>query len=276
MSENIERLKRARELYQQEHYSEAAVLYHQLIDAAGNAPAQVKELWVELAWAYFHIQRFESTLICLKQVWQDAGDYPHLDDVYLLAARCHNLLNRTQRALDVLQRGLEVSQVASVKQAEILTELGQTYFQRGEYPLAVKPLQQAQEIYQYSDDDEALARVEYALGFTHYYLQQYTQADEHFNALMALTDEREVQALGIYGKAFIEHNFGQHEAVIKSIEKVLTLHPDFNDRESLAYLMCRSYKGLQDHVHFDMFFRELKENYPQGRYQQYYEELENW
>jgi hypothetical protein len=46
MSENIERLKRARELYQQEHYSEAAVLYHQLIDAAGNAPAQVKELWL--------------------------------------------------------------------------------------------------------------------------------------------------------------------------------------------------------------------------------------
>jgi tetratricopeptide (TPR) repeat protein len=270
------RLIRARELYRTGDWNAAATLYHQLIDEAPKYHMSSYELWGELAWSYYHLKRYESTLICLKQVTEKSPDYPKMADVYRLSAQCQAFLGRTKLALESWQKALKIIPDGDPLKKEVEFEIAQVHFQRGEFSIAKKYFDELSDYFKYETDDAKAANYLYQFGFTEYYLRNYVNAEKYFEEMFHLAKDDAAKALALYGKAFIQFNDSRYEALIGTVEEILGLNPEFQDKESLAYFMCVSYKSLNDRIKFDMFFNELKKNYPEGRYSEYYDDLQKW
>ena len=92
------RLERARELSENKNYEEASALYHQLIDEAKENKDDPLILWVELAWIYYYLKRFESTIICLNQVVAHADEYEKMVE----SLSVEELLKQSHCTLDSL------------------------------------------------------------------------------------------------------------------------------------------------------------------------------
>lgn len=270
------RLLRARSLFEKGDFEAASFIYHQLIDEANDKTIGIVELWVELAWAYYRLNRFESTIICLKQVIEKPRNYNKIFDVYRLKGLCHLHLGRLKIAADDFEKALELIEFSDPDRRFLLYDLGQVYFQRGEYPLAKEIFAEAKTLFEYENNNEELAKIHYSLGFCHYYLDDYRSALTEFEDMFAIADEKPTRALALYGQSFIMLNFSSFEKLIQLVNEIPALDPEFQDKETLAYFLCRSYKALQDRVKFDLFYRELKKNYPEGKYASYYADLENW
>lgn len=270
------RLERARELHENKNYEEASALYHQLIDEAKENMDDPLILWVELAWVYYYLKRFESTIICLNQVVAHADEYEKMVDIFRLIGYSHQHLGRPQKAIDAHVRALELVDESGPERKFLLFEIGQIHFQRGEYPIARKYLEEARELFEMESDNEGLAKIYYSLGFTYYYLGNYQDALILFEDMEAIAEDKKTKSLAFYGQIFVDLNFSNFENIIKKAQQIFTLDPDFEDKETIAYFLCISYKALQDRVNFDLFYSQLKENYSEGKYANQYNDLENW
>jgi len=270
------RLKRARELFKSENFEEASILFHQLIDDAKKEQIEELDLWVELGWSYFHLKRFESTIICLQQILKNQADYDKISQVYHLIGLSHVHLGRQKKAINAFELGLHNVDPGDSQKRYILFDIGQVHFQRGEYPICKKYFEEARTLFEYESDNEDLAKLYYSLGFTYYYLQDYSESYIIFEDMEKVADIENTKALSLYGQAFIMINFGNYEKLIELVSGITEYNPDFEDKETLAYFMCVSYKALQNRVKFDLFFSQLKKKYPEGKFSGFYEELGNW
>ena len=201
-----QRLKRARELYRSEEWNSAATLYHQLIDEAPKYHMDPYELWVELAWTYYHLKRFESAIICLKQVAEKSENYVKIHDVYRLLGRCHAHVGRTKLAIEAWKKALEHLPTEDPKRKEIEYELGGIYFQRGEFPIAKKYFEELNDYFKYESNEELVANYYYQFGFTEYYLRNYVNAEKYFEEMYHIAPSDKYKALALYGKAFVQFN----------------------------------------------------------------------
>ena len=272
----LNRLNKAKDLYQKEEWEAAAILYHQLIDESPANDFSPFELWVELAWVYDHLGRYESTIICLKQVIEKNPQYHGISDVFRLTAQSQRKLGRSKKAIENLLASLDHLESDSEKSFEIQYEIAQVHFERGEYSSAKEYFAAIQEHFEYGDNDTLLANFYYTYAFSEFYLQNFVEAERLFEDMWRIAPTDQLKTLALYGKSFIFFNDNRHEALIEIVEQIFKLDPEFSDKETMAYFLCVSYKAINDRAKFEMFFQQLKQNYPEGKYAEHYDGLEQW
>jgi tetratricopeptide (TPR) repeat protein len=271
----VEYLQKARTHFAEKNFEQAAILFHHLIDAAPNYGFPVAELWVELSWSYFHMQRYESVVVCLSQLEKNNLEYAVMEDVHYLLGVSHMHLGRTRLSMTAFQSGLNLIDASHPKYPLFYFQLGQLAFTRGEYSIAEKHLNTARDFIDETDTN-ALESVHYLLGFALYYLKKYDEAEMLFDDLINLTEKPENRALGFYGKSFVCYQNENYEPLVELITNVYDNAPEFADKETMAFFLCLGYKAKNDAVNFNLFFEKLLADYPEGRYADEYEKLRAW
>ncbi|GAB4188196.1 MAG: hypothetical protein Kow00108_24920 [Calditrichia bacterium] len=263
-----ELMQKAHTLFLEEKYPEAEeiykdLLYERMID--GNDRVLVE---IEFSWLLYRSKRYDEALAILKRL----SDVPELTkrqqfDIHRLTGFCYVVHGDNVSALHHLQQAVQI-EIEEFEKRFIYYELGRLYFLQGDYPAALQELSIAHDYF--TDDDEYFYAIKYYLGFIHLFQDNLEDAFAEFSFIIENSAFDDKVVGGMYGIAQVFMKQGEYERVIQSCKDILSLDPDFSDRETLAYMMVRSYYELQDWNSFSLFYRQLKSQYPEGMYKEIY------
>lgn len=268
MKEMKELIQEAHELFLEEQYEKAEkiyreLLYERMIDGPNRFLVEL-----EYSWLLYRQKRMDEAFTILWKL-KDFGDlHPRqLFDLYRLIGFIYVHRNDLLNAVQWLQKAISVDLPEGEKKL-VLYELGRLYFLKGDYGEALKFLNTALRFF--DPDDEYFYAIKYYLGFSYLFQENTEDAFEEFTFLVEQAPGEDKVIGGLFGIAQIFFKKQNFEGVISTCQDILSLSPDFEEKETLAYLLCRSYYELGDWENFRKFYQQLKDHYPNGQYQSIY------
>jgi len=258
-------VRKARNLFQQKNFEDAIKIYQAAEKKLEPDSNQLHLIQIEMGWCFYSAGKYENAVICL----QNALSYPGL--ILQQQFNCLRLIgfslaaqNLTQEALPYLQKAIQLP-LSDFDKRFTIYQLGKLFFLRGEWQKA-KPLVEKAFRQFNAAETEYLNTCRYYLGFIAYFEKNDAEAENHFRALIHPDLDAKTRATGYFGLTHILYEKRQFSVLIDTCEKIVALQPEFYDKETLAFFLCRSYMELKMWNELENFFNRLKDVYPQGRY----------
>ena len=213
---------------------------------------------------YYYEKDYKNAIESAENVLLHNKNYKAQEDVYRVQGYAYLGLGNHSLAERSLLLSLEKNS-RDEKQNYVMYELGKLYFSQGSYDLAYPYLKKIVDYFRESNHEYTWSVLFY-LGFITYYLQNYAKSREYFELILADDAPTVRIASANFGLAFLEFQAKNYLNVISLCEGILEQDENFFDKESVGFLTAASYFYLGRKDIFDAYYTQMKESYPQGRY----------
>lgn len=265
-------LAEARKQLQNENLAEAISQYRKALNTCDNEQKK-GTIWAEIAWTYFRMNEFERTIEAVGNVFHFHPRYEAPEDLYRTLGLAHVALGQDEPALENLQKSLAIDR-QSAKQQMAIYELAKIYFKRQSYEKAFQLFREI-EAYFYQNQQEYWLSVLFFKGFIHYYNHQYMESEAIFEELLENAKDGVRKATALFGLAFVAFAKKDYLTTINLCESLMKHDPDFFDAETVGFLTAASFYYLGRHDVFEMYYYQIKKNFPAGRYDHELTQLKN-
>jgi tetratricopeptide (TPR) repeat protein len=256
-------LEKARIHLEQKQYKNARLMYFQAFNQVSE-PRIRAIIWAELSWVYYYEGDYIKAIEAAENVLLHDENYRARDDLFRLQGYAYIAQKNTTLAERFLTQSLSENSTDD-KQQYVKYELAKLHFSRGNYDLAYPLFEDVLDFFARRDADYKMS-VLFFLGFVCYYLESFAKARGYFEQILSDDPPASRKASGFFGLAFVEFHDRNYLNVISLCEKIMSLAPDFFDRESVAFLTAASYFHLGRLDIFNEYSRELIKAFPNGRY----------
>jgi tetratricopeptide (TPR) repeat protein len=272
--EILDKLQFARDEYIKREYPKAIELYSELAEQLRDDPVNYPVIQIELAWSYYHNQNFPETIRLLNNVLQSENlNIDQKFDCYRIIGFSYEMMGQVQKAVEFLQKSLEIDVAENTKRYAYF-ELGKLLFTDGQVIEAEHILNTANKLFQDSEKEYKTALAYYS-GFVDFLQKRYRNAREKFDFIIQYATDHKTKAGGFFGLCHLYHQEKDFTTLIDLCEKIIRLDSAFFDKETLGYFLCNAYLNLKNWNELEMYFNELKKNYPEGRYVSEYPKFES-
>lgn len=274
MSENDEKflshLKAARNHFENKAYKNARLMYFQALNHSEDLESKAI-VWAELSWVYYYERDYQKAIEAAENVLLQNKNYKAQEDVYRVQGYAYLGLGNYTLAERSLILSLEKNS-SDEKQNYVMYELGKLYFTQGSYDLAYPYLKKIVEYFREGNHEYGWSVLFY-MGFITYYLQNFAKSREYFELILSDDAPPARIASANFGLAFLEFQAKNYLTVISLCEGILAQDENFFDKESVGFLTAASYYYLGRKDIFNEYYDQMKESYPQGRYNSDLEKL---
>jgi tetratricopeptide (TPR) repeat protein len=265
----ISELEKAREAYLRKDYLKALRLYkwieQQILDDDVNLPV----IQIEIGWTYYNLKDYKNCIQYLKKVEENKLlTNTQRFDCKRLIGFSHEYLGDNEKAIQYIEKSIKEN-VDVELQKYALFELGKIYFIKGAMGKAKPYLLKAKELFKTNALKYKLATA-YYLGFIAFYEKDFQTAYKYFSNIVENAKDAENEANGYFGLAHLYYEEKKYPVLIDISQKILRLNPKFYDKETLGFFLCKSYREMKMFNDLKTFYNELLQNYPEGRYKEYY------
>jgi len=276
MSNNNEKflsnLKAARNHFEGKAYKNARLMYFQALNHAQDHESKAI-IWAEVSWVYYYEKDYQKAIESAENVLLHDKDYKAPEDLYRVQGYAYLGLGNFPLAEKSLLDSLDKNS-SDEKQNYVKYELGKLYFGQGSYDLAYPYFNKIIDYFRMTKHEYGWSVLFY-LGFITYYLQNFTKSREYFELILTDDAPRTRIASANFGLAFLEFQAKNYLNVISLCEGILDHDKKFFDKESVGFLTAASYYHLGRKDIFLAYFDQMKESYPNGRYNTDLDKLKN-
>jgi lipopolysaccharide biosynthesis regulator YciM len=261
-------IRKAHELFLDNQLDDAEVIYRELLyDRMIDGKDRVV-VELEYSWLLYRQKRIDEALAILLKL-KDSPDLTtrQLFDLYRLIGFSYIVREDFVNAIQYLNQAIG-QPLSDMEKKYVYYELGRLHFLQREYPEALQFMSRALQFFM--EDDEYHFAIYYYLGFIYMFQDNLEDAFDAFSYLVENAPQEEKVLGGMYGMAQVFMRQHNYENVIKTCKDILSLRPDFEDKETLAYMLVRSYYELNDWENFKLFYLEMKQTYPNSIYREIY------
>lgn len=267
-----EKIKEAQKLYLDHQYEKALEKYLQIEQELPSEDENLPVVQLEIGWTYYAMKDYRQAIPYLEKGITSLPEdkYPReLFDCLQMLGFASEGIHDYSSAMKWFQKALQLP-VEEKAKAMLSFHLGKLLFSLTKYDEAKKYLEPLLKGKPALLDSSFLQTIRYFLGFIAISEDDYSRAMTYFQEYISHAPDEKNKAPGYYGLAFIHNARKEFTAVVDACKKVIQLDPEFFDKESIAYFLCMAYMQLEMWEELDMFFRELQNNYPEGRYAEVY------
>jgi tetratricopeptide (TPR) repeat protein len=265
----LEKLQRARDSYVNQEYGKAIEAYKWVEGQILDDPANLPIIQIELGWSYYNFNDFENCISCLGKAKNSPSITPKQRfDCLRLIGFSYQALEKTKNALDSLEEGLK-QEIAETDKKYVYFEIGKIHFLKGAIKKSKRYLERASHLFDWKEEAYYQALM-YYLGFVAYYEKQFNRAKKLFSEITEKATNVKGKASGYFGIAHLLYEYRDFRELNDVCMKIIELDKNFYDRETLAFFLSKSFMELRRYKEFKTFFKELRNNHPNGRYQSYY------
>jgi len=266
-------LEAARNHFEKKAYKNARMMYFQALNHS-NDQASKSIIWAEVSWVYFYEKDYLKAIESAENVLLQDKNYKAQDDLYRVQGYAYLGLGNHPLAERFLQLSLEEND-SDEKQNFVTYELGKIKFIQGSYDLAYPYFSKILDFFRKTNKEYGWSVLFY-LGFITYYLQNFTKSREYFEIILSEDAPLTRIASAKFGLAFLEFQAKNYLSVISLCEEILLNDENFFDKESIGFLTAASYHYLGRKDVFNAYYSQLKESYPDGRYNSDLDKLKNF
>ncbi len=265
----LEKLQQARDAFINQKYTKAIESYkwveEQIQDDLTNLPI----IWIELGWSYYNSKDFQNCIFYLEK----AQNSPSISskqrfDCLRLIGFSYQTLRKTKKALYFLEKTLN-QEIAESEKKYVYFEIGKIYFLKGAIKKSKNYLEKASDFFDWNERAYCQA-LTYYLGFIAYYERQFAKAKKLFVEIIENASDDNGKATGYFGLAHLLYEDKNYGELADVCNRIIELDKNFYDRETLGFFLSKSFMELKRYDEFVIFFNELRNDYPNGRYQSYY------
>lgn len=258
-------LIQAHRAFEEGDYREALKQYRKAEKILKGSPAALAAVKIESGWCFYQLKDFSKAIHCFQQALQEKSlsALQRFDCLRLWGFSLQAMGNHAE-AIKQLQQALQET-VEEEQKRFVYFELGKLYFLEGQFGDARVHFLAAQALF-HEEDPDYRQSCTYYLGFIAYYQRKIAQARKYFNHYIENSTRPADQAAGYLGLAYLFSHQGEAVALQDTCEKIMAVDPDFSDKESLAYFLCKSFMAQRKWEELELFLGELTSHYPQGRY----------
>ena len=263
MSELETHISEARRQLEEENYVQASASYLRSLESTENIKDKAV-IWAELSWAYYRLNEYERTIEAAENTLKLDPDYKAKEDVYRIQGFAYIGLNQDDQAIDFLNKSLAIDR-NSGKQQITLYELAKIYFRLENYEKSF-PLFEEIESYFYQNQQEYWLSILFYKGFIQYHRANYSESEAIFEELLENSTDGSRKATAFFGLAFVAFSRKDYLKTINLCESLVKNDEAFFDMETVGFLTAASFYYLGRHDVFDKYHKQLKKNFPNGRY----------
>ena len=256
-------LAEARNQLQNEQLAEAICHYRKALTNCRNEQKKAT-VWAEIAWTYYRMNEFERTIEAVENVFHFNPQYKAPEDLYRTLGLAYVALGQDEPAMDNLSKSLALDR-HSPKQQIALYELAKIHFKHQNHEEAYKIFHET-EAYFFQNQKEYWLSVLFYKGFIQYYNLNYMESEAIFEELLENANDGVRKATALFGLAFVAFAKKDYLKTINLCESLIKHDPDFFDAETVGFLTAASFYYLGRHDVFEMYYHQLKKNFPAGRY----------
>ncbi len=265
----LDRLARARDAYLDRDYNRALIDYLWVADQIKDDPDNLPIVQIEIGWSYYYSGKYQKAIDYLsKALKSDKLDAQQRFDALRLIGFAYEQLGDIPKALEYLHKALE-EEVSDHAKKYVYFELGKILFQQNKIAEAEQYLRKTLSLFRDEEVDYRLA-IAYYLGFAAFLKRDLETARKYFYQIIHQAPTDKEKATGYFGLAHIFFEEKDAPVLFDTCEKILTLNPDFEDKETLAFFTAFAFMYMKMWPELEQTYRRLQENYPNGRYSNYY------
>lgn len=269
----IDALKGAQQAFVQQDYATALMKYQWVEKHIQDDPENLPPLWIEIGWTYYLMQNYANAISFFNKALKSEGlSEKQVFDSLRLIGFAHSGAGNFEKAIAYLQDALR-RDVPEAEKRFVYFELGKIFFSQHSVREA-KPYLEKAMVLMTGADQEYVQTTIYYLGFIAFFERDLPEAQRLFEAFIANAPTESAQAPGHFGLAHLHFHEKDYAALLELSQKIMALDPDFFDKETIAFFLCKSYQELGMLTELALFFKELRENYPEGRYARVYPEFQ--
>ncbi len=265
-------IEAARKHFEKKEYKNARMMYFQALNHSNDRNSKAI-VWAEVSWVYFYEKDYQKAIESAENVLLQDKNYKAQDDLYRVQGYAYLGLGNYPLAERFLQLSLEKNS-SDEKQNFVIYELGKMHFNQGSYDLAYPHFSKILDFFRKTNHDYGWSVLFY-LGFITYYLQNFTKSREYFGIILSEDAPLTRIASAKFGFAFLEFQAKNYLNVITLCEEILVDDENFFDKESVGFLTAASYYYLGRKDIFNAYCSQMKESYPDGRYNSDLDKLKN-
>lgn len=264
MESFAEKMAAARRQIDKENYKEASRIYLDALNLSNNDRDRAI-VWSELSSNFYRLQGWDSAIEAAENALTYDPEYKAREDLYRIIGFANQALGNFEKAQTYLEKSIQID-AHSEKQYLAIYELGKLYFRKQAY-------EQARKLFDLIEDPLAANQKEYWLsvlffkGFIAYYQNDLDESRNLFEKLLNNTQDNKRKASGLFGMAFLTFADKDYLKTINLCETVMTLDPEFFDKETLGFLTAASFHNLGRTDIFDKYYDQMLQNFPDGRYE---------
>lgn len=268
----LKTLKEAQNAFTNRDYRAALEKYQWVEKHIQDDPENLPVIWIEIGWSYYLLQDFIPAIQFLeKAVKSPYINEKQLFDCLRLIGFSYEYSANTDKAIAFLQDAINRDVEDDLKRY-VYFELGKIFFAQNLTREAKPYLEKANALF-IAEDHEYRQTTIYYLGFIAFFEGENNNAELLFREYIQQAPNPGAQAPGYFGLAHIVYDRKEYIALLDICDKIIGLDPDFYDKETLGYFLCRGYTELQMWDELEAFLPNLMETYPQGRYKAAYPQL---
>lgn len=270
--ELTDNLAKAREFFEHGDYAKAETLYMQSKKTA-VLPEDKAIIWAELSWLYYSRKMFEKAVEAADNVMLHDDNYKSKEKLFRVQGYSYLGLSKNNMAAQYLELSIEQNSELP-EQQYVKYELGKLYFKNNDYDKALPFLEEIEQFF-YNKNQEYYFSVLFFLGFSYYYLENFSKAKICFDKIVSANPTKQRYTSALFGLAYVEYQNKNYLEVISLCEKIIAMEENFFDKESVGFLTTASYLHLGREDIFNAYLDQMLKTYPSGRYINELKELQN-
>lgn len=263
MSELETHISEARKHLEQENFVQASASYMKSLESTEDLKDKAV-IWAELSWAYYRMNEYERTIEAAENTLKLDPDYKAKEDVFRIQGFAYIGLHKDEQAIDYLTQSLNIDRNSS-KQQITLYELAKIYFKIEDYEKAYPIFEEIESYFYQNQQDYWLSTLFYK-GFVQYHRSNFSESEAIFEELLENSKDGARKATALFGLAFVTFSKKDYFKTINLCESLVKNDENFFDMETVGFLTAASFYYLGRKDVFEKYYKQLKKNFPNGRY----------
>ncbi|HQV31874.1 MAG TPA: tetratricopeptide repeat protein [Calditrichia bacterium] len=266
--EIVAALKRAQAAFLKQQYREALQDYMVVYDALGDQDPNIFPVMIEIGWTHYFLQEYDQAAFFMENAVRE-GHFPPAEvfDALRLIGFSYGSLGNGDRAIAFLQDAL-AQPVEEFQKRQVYFELGKLFFHQNLSAEARPYLRKALDLF-LPEEIEYRNTTRYYLGFIDITDNDLTAAEKRFESIVR-EGQGKAKAPGLFGLAHLLYARKAYPQLQETVSKILENDPDFFDKETLTFFLCRTYVELRQWELLEKFLPKFVDEYPHGRYKSTY------
>lgn len=271
---SFDQLDQARSLFEKGKYEDAVGIYQTLL----SAPHDEMTYFIimrDMGFLYHKLERYEEALQHLHEALsQDIEDED--GRIHRIVGYCYIALHQPETAVEYLEEALHLHTEADLERYMIMFTLGRTYFLIGDHGLAMQQLQGAEPYFK-THEIQYYGTILYHLGLIRFEQQEIEVADHYFDQILSQRNMAvAIRGNALFGKMLVANQHEDGDQMIEYASQIHSENPDFEDMESLKFLMLKAFQYQRRELEYETLLDEFMNDFPDGRYADQYDDLKKY
>jgi tetratricopeptide (TPR) repeat protein len=267
------KIERARNAYLKNDYAKSVELYKWVEGQIQDDPINLPIIWIELGWSYYNLRDFKNSILYLeKSLTSSQLTVRQQFDCLRLIGFSHGALKDSKNSLRFLKEALK-KDIPETEKKYVNFEVGKIHFLTGALQKSETYFESAARFFTWEEADY-FQSIRYYQGLLAFYKKEYEYAERAFAEIVENARSKENKATGYFGMAHLLYQKQNYGELLVLCEKIMELDKNFYDGETVAFFLCKSFMELNRLKELTIFYNELKNRYPNGRYHSYYPAFE--